>query len=392
MRSGRESINVADGSSQLRGRFTSFFADGWLNARALQASQIVAAMLGLAVPIAVGAMVGHARIGMAASLGGLALSGDGKGETFREQAPGLFYALAAGSAAVFAGSAMAKYGMHATFVIPAVAATAGLFGSISRPLARAATQFILFTIIAANLDAPENHPLGMMFLFFLGAAWTAGLSLVLRPLFQAVHFVPIPYTSVNTAQSPGYSARQLLRRWWKSLAHLSGWQYVIRITLCLAAAGAFEWIWPHHHGYWVSITVVIVVRRDLRSALTRTLHRAAGTVFGVLLISLLLLGSPPMWAIISIIAALAAARTILIEINYTAYAAVMTPLVILLLDFGQDQPWTAVIDRLVATFAGCFLGLTLGYLMWSRIFPRMHVAFESKRRPAMETECKLPGT
>ena len=258
MRSERESIHVAGGSSSLRSRFTSFFADGWLNARTVQASQIIAAMLGLAGPIVIGAVVGNARIGMVASLGGLALSGDGKGETFREQAPGLFYALAAGSAAVFAGSAMAGQGMHAIFVIPAVAAAAGLLGSISRPLARAATQFILFNIIAANLDAPETHPLGMMLLFFLGATWTAGLSLVLRPLFQAVRFVPIPYTSVNTAQSPRYSARQLLRRWWKSLAHLSGWQYVIRITICLAAAGVFEWIWPHHHGYWVSITVVIV--------------------------------------------------------------------------------------------------------------------------------------
>ena len=64
-----------------------------------------------------------------------------------------------------------------------------------------------------------------------------------------------------------------------------------------------------------------------------------------------------MWAIISIIAALAAARTILIEINYTAYAAVMTPLVILLLDFGQDQPWAAIIDRLVANTRRLCFGL-----------------------------------
>jgi hypothetical protein len=41
------------------------------------------------------------------------------------------------------------------------------------------------------------------------------------------------------------------------------------------------------------------------------------------------------WTVFAIIIALAAARPILMEINYAAYAAVLTPLVILLLDFGQ---------------------------------------------------------
>ena len=282
---------------------------------------------------------------------------------------------------MFTGSAMAGHGMLTTFGVPAVAAAAGLIGGISRSLARATTQFILYTIIAANLSAPGASPFGMMLLFSLGAAWTAGLCLVLRPLFRALRPVPIPRSPANVAQPPKPSARQLLRRWRNSLAHLSGWQYALRITLCLIAAETFEWIWPHHHGYWVSITVGIVVQRNLQTALTRTLQRAAGTAVGVLLISLLLLGSPPMWAMIAIIAAFAAARPILMEANYAAYAAVMTPLVILLLDFGQETSWAVIIDRLAATLAGCALALTLGYLAWSRLFPPARVAVEIKKNP-----------
>ncbi|MBI5594432.1 MAG: FUSC family protein [Deltaproteobacteria bacterium] len=342
-----------------------------------RAHQVVAAMLGLAGPIAVGAMTGHPRIGMAVSLGGLALSGEGKGETFREQMPGLIHATVAGSVAMFTGPAMTGHGdMLAAVGIPAVAAAAGLLGGISRPLARAATQFILYTLIAANLGMREAHPLGLMLLFFLGAAWTAGLSLVLRPLFRTMCSAPpIP---ANTDQPPHHSAGQLLRRWRNSLTHLSGWQYAIRITLCLAAAEVYEWIWPHHHGYWVSVTVVIVVQRNLQAALKRTLQRAAGTAFGVLLTGLFLLGLPPMWAMIVMIAALSAARPILMEANYAAYAAVMTPLVILLLDFGQEPSWTVMVDRLAATLAGCTLALTLGYLMWSRLFPSVSVTGDSR--------------
>jgi hypothetical protein len=373
-----KALSVAATSLPPRSLFTSFFADGWSGARTARASQVIAATLGLAGPLAVGAMVGHAQIAMAASLGGLALSGGGKAETFREEASRKIYGLAAGCAAMLTGSAMAGHATLVTFGIPAIAAVAGLFGSISRPLARATTQFILYAIIAANVGAHTAHPFGMMLLFSLGAAWTAGLSLVLRPIFRAMrsasHTPP-----ANVAQTPRYSAKQLLRRWRKSLAHLSGWQYVLRMTPCLIAAGAFEWIWPHHHGYWVSITVVIVVQRNLQAALTRTLHRAAGTTLGVLLTGLLLLGSPNMWAMIAMIAALAAARPMLLEANYTAYAAVMTPLVILLLDFGQEPSWTVVVDRLVATLAGCALALTVGYLLWSRVSPPARVSVESKR-------------
>jgi hypothetical protein len=370
-------VNAALSSSAPRSPFVSFFADGWPGVKTARASQVIAAMVGLAGPLAAGVMTGHAQAGMAASLGGLALSGGGKGETFREQVPGLIYALAAGSAAMLTGLAMAGNAILTTFGVPAIAAAAGLLGGMSRPLARATTQFILYTIIAANLNAQGAHPLGMMLLFSLGAAWTAGLSLVLRPLFRAMHLVS--HTPANAAQSPKYTAGQLWRRWWNSLSRLSGWQYVLRIVPCLVAAGAFEWIWPHHHGYWVSITVVIVVHRNLQAALTRTLHRAVGTILGVLLTSLLLVGSPNIWAMIAMIAALAAARAILIGANFTAYASVMTPLVILLLDFGREPSWTVVSDRLVATLVGCALALAFGYLAWSALSAPAPVPVESKR-------------
>ena len=81
-----------------------------------------------------------------------------------------------------------------------------------------------------------------MLLFLLGACWTAALALVLRPLFKAVRRIP----NTPAVQPPGYAARQRLRRWRKSLARLAGWQYVVRISSCLAAAAAFEnpeWRW-----------------------------------------------------------------------------------------------------------------------------------------------------
>jgi hypothetical protein len=324
-------------------------------------------MLGLAGPVAVGVLAGHGRIGMAASLGGLALSRGEKGETLREQAPGLAYSLTAVSAAMLAGTAVGSHGTLTPFAVPAIAAAAGLLGSMSRPLARATTQFILFLIIAAYLGAGGARPMGMMLLFLLGAVWTAGLSLALRPLFRVLHLSRNAETAAVIDRRPTYSPRQLLRRWQKSLTRLSGWQYTLRITLCLAAAQAVVWLWPLHHGYWVAITVMIAVQRNLRTALTRTLHRAAGTLLGVLFTCVLLLGSWPLWGVVALIAALSAMRPVLMEVNYTAYAAVQTPLVILLLDFGRKPTGAVAFDRLACTLIGCGLALTLGYPGWPKL-------------------------
>ena len=107
--------------------------------------------------------------------------------------------------------------------------------------------------------------------------------------------------SLSASAQPAikYTAKQYLRRWWKSLAHLSEWQYTLRITLCLLAATGVDWLWPHHHGYWVLITVVILVRRDLRSSKKLMFQRAIGTVIGVLATSLLLLGMSSIWAAVA---------------------------------------------------------------------------------------------
>lgn len=328
--------------------------------RARQAPRILAAMLGLAGPVAVGTMTGHTGPGLVASLGGLALTGGEKGETFRERARGLIETVAAGTAAMLAGAALSGKGMLAAFCIPAMAGAAGLVGGMSRPLALATTRFILFTLIASNLDVTGAHPIGVALFFFLGASWTAGLSLAFTEISRRIRPAAAS-PATGEAPRPGPTAAQRFRRWRKSLGQLAGWQYVLRIVPCLAAGQVCEWLWPGHHAYWVSITAIIVSQRDPGAAFSRTLQRAAGTAIGVALTGLLLLGTSSLWTVVVLIAVLAAARPVLREANYTAYAAVMTPLVILLLDFGRDPSWMAVFDRLAATLAGCGLALAFGY-------------------------------
>lgn len=325
-------------------------------------AQIVAAMLGLAGPIIAGLATDHSRLGMAAAIGGLALGGPAHGVTLRQRAFALGAALLAGCAAILTGTALASHGSLTVFAVPAVAAIAGIFGGISLAMARETTRFILFTTIAAGLSAPEVRPFGMTLLFFLGGTWTLGLSLLLHAVFGRAKRAA--ESSAAVLRPPAHPVALLLRRWGESLFRLSGWQYPIRIWSCLTVAEAIAQIWPGQHGQWIAVTVAIVLGRRLPAPPTRLLQRALGTMLGVVIAGLLLIWTPPPLIVTCEIAALAGARPVLRAGNYAAYAVVMTPLIVLLLDFGQAISVAILADRLMATIAGCLITLLFGYLPW----------------------------
>ncbi len=334
----------------------------WTPATPPDVSQIIAAMLGLAGPIIAGVATDHLRLGMVAAIGGLALGGAGQGATLRQRALALAAALLAGCAAILTGTLIANHGGLIVVAVPAVAALAGLVGGISLPTAREASRFILFTTIAAGLSAPEVRPPGMTLLFFLGGTWTLGLSLLLHAVFGRAKRTAA--SSATAVRRPRRPVALLLSRWRESLFHLSGWQYPIRIWSCLTVAEAIAQIWPGQHGQWIAVTVAIVLGRRLPAPPTRLLQRALGTMLGVIVAGLLVFWTPPPLIVTCEIAALAAARPVLRAGNYAAYAVVMTPLIVLLLDFGQVVSAGILVDRLMATIAGCLITLLFGYLPW----------------------------
>ena len=339
----------------------------WSAEKQTNLSQVVVAALSLAVPIAVGALFGQAQIGSVAALGGLALSNQGSSAKFSENLTGLGYAIVMGSLAFILGSSLSGNGILSLILVPLIVLIAGVTGGISRSLIRTTTLFILFFIIATRFGGKEAHPFSIAFFFALGAIWTSLLSLVVQPIFQK--FIVNEKLQVANQQpsSPKYSAKQLLNHWKKSLQRFAGWQYAVRITCCIIVAELIKIIWPFPRGYWILLTVAIVVQRDMNKLLPRMFQRGAGTFIGVILSSLFIYFVPAPWLLVLIIGALAAARIFLRETNYLAYAAVMTPLVIILLDFGKVPSWETILDRLLSTILGCVISLIFGYYVWIKL-------------------------
>ena len=105
--------------------------------------------------------------------------------------------------------------------------------------------------------------------------------------------------------------------------------------ICLSIAGLLRWLWPDHHMHWVALTVALLAEWQIDAFPLRTTQRALGAAFGVLATGVLLIAPPPDWALVAGMGVLAGLRPLLRARNYLAYSAVMTPLIILLLDAGQ---------------------------------------------------------
>ncbi|MFI7124572.1 FUSC family protein [Nonomuraea sp. NPDC050153] len=347
---------------------------------------MVAAGLGLGGPVAWGVASGWPALGALAAIGALAVSGVYPGGVSPgEGSPGavspgavspggvsppgvppgasLGRVLGQGAAVVagtavagLAGVAVAGRGWLTAVGVVLIAGLLAVVGGISRPMAEHSTRFIVFMVISTGA-AKGVEPVAAAVLFAEGAAW--GLLVTVL----CVH-VRRPRRDAPEGARPAPTARALLRRWWRTLGSAPGWQYPVRLTACLAAAGVVGLLWPQPTASWIAVTVVIVVRRRLDGAVRRSVERAAGTAAGVAAGSAVLLWVPPSWLFVLLVAVLAAVRPALKERNYTLYATVMTPLVLLLMEGGARVPPVTIGYRLADTAIGCVLALGLGYLPW----------------------------
>jgi len=324
----------------------------WSADRDVGVIEAIAAGLGMAAPVAIGAGCGHLAAGLAASLGGLLVGDVAPGPTVNAQLRRLAGVLAPAVIASAAATLIAGHGWRTDVVGIGLAVAAATVGGYSRGLAVAAMRFVLVLVLTGNAADTAAHPAGLLVLVVAGALAAAAISLLLGAL-------PGPHRRTAAARdaSPGTTATPAQRyaRWKRTLAQRAGWQYALRLASCLGIAGLARHAWPDHHLHWIALVVAILTQRPLDALPIKTTQRALGTVLGVAAASLVIAHRPPIAGVVAGIAVLAALRPLLKARSYLAYTAVMTPLIVLIM--GADRPLDAglLFDRLSATLAGAGL-------------------------------------
>ncbi len=320
---------------------------------------ILGAAVGMAGPILLGGALGHLPAGLAAALGGLMVGGVGADRNWRAQASEFGLVLAPAILAMVAAAPIAGRGWMADAGFVALAGIAATVGGFSRPMAVGTTRFILFLIIAAAVTETAPDRAGLVLLMLAGALWTGFAAFLIGAAARARR----PAAGPDAPQPPQPTAAQKFARWRRSLTQLAGWNYALRLTVCVVIAAALRLLWPDHHLHWIALTVALLTDRQIEPLPVRTTQRALGTALGVLATGLLLISSLPAWALAVLIGALAALRPLLRARNYLAYSAVMTPLIVIIMDARRPLSFGLLADRLVATLIGAALVIAANFIV-----------------------------
>jgi uncharacterized membrane protein YccC len=141
-------------------------------------------------------------------------------------------------------------------------------------------------------------------------------------------------------------------------------RHAVRSALCLSVALLISRQLRLPHGYWVPMTVAIVLRPDFAATFNFGLLRVVGTVLGLLLTTALLRVTPnEPWAHLALMAVLCLGFRYLATAHYGAAVAALTGTVVILLSFEGVSPASAVIDRVINTMLGSGMAL-IAYLVW----------------------------
>jgi uncharacterized membrane protein YccC len=149
----------------------------------------------------------------------------------------------------------------------------------------------------------------------------------------------------------------------------STFRHALRLAASTALAGLIASAFHLTRGYWVPITVVVVLKPNFGGTLHRAVQRITGTVAGALLAALILwFVHDPVWLLV-ILALLSLTTLALRWANYVAFSMALTPMIMVMLDLAHPGTVIDSFLRIVHTIIGGALAIICGYVLfpvWER--------------------------
>jgi uncharacterized membrane protein YccC len=158
-------------------------------------------------------------------------------------------------------------------------------------------------------------------------------------------------------------------------------RFILRLgTLLALSVFVYKWF-EIPHGYWLGLTLVVVMQPDYGSTRQRAAERVLGTVLGSVLASGLLFLHPPHAALLTAAAIVAFFFALFLKRRYDVAVVFLTVMVVLLTEIGGSVTWELTFERLACTLAGGGLALLAAHIFWP--------AWEKDRFQPLMTEALL---
>ncbi len=180
----------------------------------------------------------------------------------------------------------------------------------------------------------------------------------------------------RSGEEPGTTGVRLLRDPWAILrANLNlesaVFRHAVRLSLLVAGSDLVMRLADVNRGYWVSLTLLVVLRPDFAATLQRSVMRVIGTIVGLLVATELVHWVPGGdWWRVALIALLAFGMRLSGPGNVALSAVCLSGLVVVLLEINGVPAHTTVVSRSLATLAGGMLAVlaALALPAWERRF------------------------
>jgi uncharacterized membrane protein YccC len=141
-------------------------------------------------------------------------------------------------------------------------------------------------------------------------------------------------------------------------------RYVLRLgTLLVFSVFIYKWL-EIPHGYWLGLTLVVVVQPDYGSTRQRAGERVVGTLLGSLLASGLLFLPLPHAALLAFAASMSFCFALFLKRKYDLAVVFLTVMVVLLTEIGGPVSLELTVERLGCTLAGGVLAVLAAHLIW----------------------------
>jgi uncharacterized membrane protein YccC len=175
-------------------------------------------------------------------------------------------------------------------------------------------------------------------------------------------------------------------------------RHAARAAAVAAAGLAITFTWPTRYQHWLTITLILTLQPYYAMTLQRALERIGGTVAGGLIAALLGLVCHTPVAITAAIFPLAVLALSLRAVNFGLYMAMLTPLVVLLVELGAPAHGQFAVAgwRALYTVIGGALAVLGCIFLWpswepDRLDAELRAAVRSHGRYAELELCLLEG-
>ena len=127
-------------------------------------------------------------------------------------------------------------------------------------------------------------------------------------------------------------------------------RHAIRLAVAATAASAFAAATRIEHGYWVTLTTIVILQPMTTATFTKGLQRMAGTTIGagIAVVAVALIHQKALF--VAIVFLMSCASVALLPINYGLFSVLLTPTFVLIAELGTGNyglAWVRMIDTLV---------------------------------------------